>query len=299
MTWIGPQFLDIVVFLATPGGEPGGTAFLVHVHADDSDGTAYLVTAKHNLEESKSDSVVVRFNEGSGATEIPTSREDWFVHDSADVAVLAATGDLARIPAASGKALPVDGFVSNALTFPTMHLSSATQIVGGETVQVGDEVFFTGLFSASAGKERNMPVARFGRLSRLAGEPVTLKRWGGTSAVKVHAHLVECLSWGGASGSPVFARRQTMTMLMARDGKPRGVHFDYVVGLLGLVTAHWDLRRRAAVQEAPGSGSPGDRGEEERALEAHFELNSGLAIVTPAQSIGELLYRDDVIAARS
>lgn len=298
MSWIGTQFLDIVVFLSTPGRGPGGTAFLVDVPAQDSDGMRYLVTAKHNLEEAQSDTVLVRFNEGSGVSEIRTSRDDWFTHDSADVAALAITGGLGRIQKALGKALPIEGFVDESLSFPTMHLPNQAQVVGGKSIQVGDEIFFTGLFSESAGSEQNLPVARFGRLSRIANEPIALRRWGGTNIAKITAHLVESLSLGGASGSPVFARRQTIETLVTSDGRPRGVRLDYVVGLLGLVTGHWDLQRKAVVTSSPKMCSwiPDADGTE---LDVRISLNSGIAIVTPASVITELLCREDVVEQRS
>lgn len=297
MTWIGNQFLDIVVFLSTPGKEPGGTAFLVHAPAADSDGMAYLVTARHNLEEAQSETVVVRFNEHSSVREIQTLRDDWYTHDSADVAALAITGKLMRIQKALGKALPIEGFVNESLSFPTMHLDRHTQIVGGKNVQVGDEVFFTGLFSESTGSTRNLPIARFGRLSRIADEPITMTQWGGTSMAKVRAHLVESLSWGGASGSPVFARRQTIEPI-TRNGRPQGVKFDYVVGLLGLVTGHWDLERKALVKRSSESCSVGLE-EDDAELDVRISLNSGIAIVTPASYISALLRREDVVKQRS
>ncbi len=64
-------------------------------------------------------------------------------------------------------------------------------------------VFFVGLFAQDYGRQQNLPVARFGQISRMPIEPVTFKYPGGVTT-KALAYLVECRSWGGHSGSPVL-----------------------------------------------------------------------------------------------
>src|SRR5207253_3257650 len=42
-------------------------------------------------------------------------------------------------------------------------------------VGVGDEVFFVGLFVQHAGEARNLPMARFGHISRMPVEPIEVQ----------------------------------------------------------------------------------------------------------------------------
>jgi hypothetical protein len=62
----------------------------------------------------------------------------------------------------------------------------------------GTEVFFTSLFTPHIGKERNYPVARFGKVALVTEEKVD---WDGKDT---ELFLMETSSYGGNSGSPVF-----------------------------------------------------------------------------------------------
>jgi len=65
-------------------------------------------------------------------------------------------------------------------------------------IREGDEVFFSGLFIPHIGEDRNLPIVRFGRVSLVTDEKIN---WNGT---KIELLLIETISVGGNSGSPVF-----------------------------------------------------------------------------------------------
>lgn len=66
-------------------------------------------------------------------------------------------------------------------------------------LELGDEVFFSGLFYPHSGTRRNIPIVRIGNVAALLEEPV-LNRNG----VPMDLYLMESRSIGGLSGSPVF-----------------------------------------------------------------------------------------------
>jgi hypothetical protein len=72
---------------------PVGTAFFVSVpHEHDGDVSfKYLVTARHTIEKTDKDCLYVRMNKkDQGVIDCPTRRDDWRLHERADVAVILA-----------------------------------------------------------------------------------------------------------------------------------------------------------------------------------------------------------------
>jgi hypothetical protein len=134
-------------------------------------------------------------------------------------------------------------------------------------VSVGTEIFVPGLFSVEPGKKRNLPVARFGHSSRKPTEALVLGKK--NSPFEQLAYLAEFRSWGGQSGSPVFCIfRQT----------PKDMLPVFYIAFLGIVYGHFDIK----------SGKVDD---------VH-DANSGIGIVTPAEFIKALLYREDLVKER-
>jgi hypothetical protein len=62
-----------------------------------------------------------------------------------------------------------------------------------------EDVFLTGLFSNHAGKKKNIPIVMVGTIAAMPDEPVE------TDWCDVAAYLIDIRSFGGLSGSPVFA----------------------------------------------------------------------------------------------
>jgi len=198
-TIIPSDVKDVVNFIFIINDEgnkvPNGTGFFVGVKSKTDVGSAYiyLVTAKHVLQDKDNkfySSVYVRLNMKDGGSEfieIPLqsiSQNGIFTHQESTV-------DIAVIPFAPNqdkydfKYLP-----ENFLT--TKELFESNEI------KVGDDIFFTGLFTAHFGKNRNHPIVRFGKVALITDEKV---EWEGEL---MDLYLVELQSFGGNSGSPVF-----------------------------------------------------------------------------------------------
>lgn len=272
---------------------PGGTAFQVLLIDDDGKGAwPYFVTARHNIENSSQDKIYVRVNNDyrseSGYVDAETRRDQWIKHDTADVAILslhhlppARQGVGVKIAGVDLKAF-IDLDVYKDPRLPKGLLAHA----GGIQIDVGDDVFIMGLFVQRPGKERNLPIARFGAISRMPHEPIRMEREPG-AYFDAQAYLVEVKSWGGHSGSPVFWTIPISVTMQTPTGE--FLHRqEWARGLLGLVSAHDDIRQKA-----------------ERSGEFHnlagdiiTKANSGIAIVTPATAIKELIMREDVVKDR-
>lgn len=143
--------------------------------------------------------------------------------------------------------------------------------------------FFTGLFAETAGEARNLPVARFGNISRLPTDQVLYMETKGRGRIGVVGYLAETHSRGGFSGSPVFVHRQlfTATMVTALKDTPRQVvgSVVFVRAFIGLVSAHFDTE-----DESSGQGTKSDA-----------KFNSGMAIITPTENVRELLMENDEV----
>src|SRR4029077_15217810 len=70
---------------------------------------------------------------------------------------------------------------------------------GDRKVELGDEVFFTGLFHPHCGEGKNIPIVRIGNVAALREEPVL-----NPDGRPADLYLAESRSIGGLSGSPVF-----------------------------------------------------------------------------------------------
>jgi hypothetical protein len=238
---------------------------------------AYLVTAAHVLDAIRKksagkDCVLVRVNTVDGASKwIRTYLGSWKVHsDSAtDIAVL--------------KFGPL-GEEWDHICWPD-HAFVNSQKSGVENpmlidvaeyrIELGDEVYFPGLFWPHKGKIRNLPIVRFGNISCLRGEKVS------TEFGMTDAYLVEARSIGGLSGSPVFINlisSQRELKVGKNDAFYGRFHLEQSPSsfrLLGLMHGHFkapDMEPKAA-----------------RTLREWEKINMGIAIVIPAEKILEAI----------
>ena len=273
--------------------KPVATGFFVRVPLE-GDGEAlavdYLITARHCIEEARAygagGSVYIRFNKKVGGfAEIATQVDDWVEHDTADIAALM------TLPSVLPKGItPAD------LDTSSLNLSSfvgpgphyrvkGTGEFSGVDVQprVGHEVYFLGLFTEHAGSDRNLPIARFGHISRM---PDFIEIEHGSVRFKTIAYLVEFHSIGGHSGSPVFFLYpiNIVTPVRHEENETEYPLYDiaHMTGLMGLVTGHYPIIEES--RNSVGATPP--------------ELNSGIAVVTPACAIKELLMRKDFVNRR-
>jgi hypothetical protein len=313
---IPPHFSDCVAFVcerAKRGNRPGGTAFFIELDEGRRTWT-YLVTALHNIDEIYGSDVYVRVNTHTeiqaplGFEDIQTRKDDWFQHDRADVAVILSPIEPQRHAI---QRVPADLFVNARYRFdaarmsgrgnPALEASLSATFPDGIDVQVGDEIFFPGLFVQSAGNNRNLPVVRFGHVARMPGDEFVVLGTKRGGEREVRAYLAETHSWSGYSGSPVFwhfeynitaaltAMRaqtpQSPLALSSRAPEPERVNVmisrGWATALLGLVSGHYDVPTKS---------------KDER---VETLLNAGIAIITPAENIRELLMREDVVEHRN
>lgn len=173
---------------------PLGTGFFVHVPVQVTNAFMYFVTAKHVLKDTNDQylrKVFIRVTLSNGALgyyPMSLTSTNWdkvYTHTDASV-------DLAVVP----WTLPLT--VLRQISIPRNLI--ATQLHYNKFgIREGDEMFFTGLFTPFYGKESNIPVFRFGRLSVITEEKVS---W--PEEPPQHLYLMQTDVFGGNSGSPTF-----------------------------------------------------------------------------------------------
>jgi hypothetical protein len=264
-----------------------GTFFLV-----EFDGFLYATTAAHVYEGVRrltQDGILyLRMNlKVGGSTWAPTRLLDWVSHPTdhgVDVAVCQ---------------VGIDGLVWDVAAFP-MSLAAIPSVLNPPRVlnprmpphvrerlsaplrvELGDEVFLTGLFAKHYGKARNIPIVRTGAIAAMPEERIAWRRRTveGDLDVEMDAYLVEARSIGGLSGSPVFfypgPTRQIGGSVATVAGRP-------AFYLLGLMHGHWDEPREEPDAVMEVVERVGDTDSEEMRLE---KVNMGIGIVVPVESI--------------
>jgi hypothetical protein len=272
---VARQYLKCVAFLCVEtatGITPRATGFFV-VYERDDQLIVYLVTAAHNIYKARAagcDKLVARVNREDGGTPIALDipHEAWTCSPLTDVAVVRMTDE---------EFLEAD-------IYPRWSDWLATdKWIKDWHVGTGDPVIIPGLFTQIK-TQQIQPILRFGRISMMPEEKIGITIVDDETVTKVDAYLVEALSRGGVSGSPVF---------VVCDPHDRGWVFDDSEGwwgdkqpdddpirLLGLVHGHYD------VHTGEDSFAP--------QLMGDYELNSGIAVVIPAQAITALLELPEV-----
>ncbi len=268
---VSDDILHCVAFLcdreedaADAKDRPSATAFFVRFGLGENHGRPpwrrYFVTAKHNLDRIAGAEVFVRLNRRDGPPEPWTTRkDDWTLHSTADVACVPIEQSL--LERHGHKSIPLHPMVGQDYTYRSVPIG------------LGDDVVFVGLFYPRPGSDRNLPVVRFGHIAAMPSEPIRVRsgaRDGGSIEFDVTGYLVESRSWGGHSGSPAI---WWMPGVLGHQ-----VEEDSVVhGFFGLVSAHYDIEQ--PVREKGGSGFDG----------VLTDINAGMAVVTPASLLHELI----------
>jgi len=254
----------------------------------------YVVTARHCIDNAqKYGQVYIRVNRKKGKfLEFPTRAEDWLLHDNADVAAIPVLRNASPVGVEPTDldfgSLGLSSFVGNGPDYKVV----AETNWGPKEIQprVGHQVYSLGLFTEHYGAERNLPIAKFGHISRMP-DNVELKI--GDIRFSVVAYLVEFHSLGGHSGSPVFFLYPLVTedqirlpVEAGRGGEQKNVlvsvNLAWISGFMGLISAHYDIEK-----EAKKTGNS-----------IEVELNSGIAVVTPAEAVSQLLMREDLVDYR-
>jgi hypothetical protein len=246
--------------------DPVGTVFFLGYDPPPGTSSAsrvFAVTARHVIDGLKGKGCckcVLRLNsvkkeDGIESIEVPL--ENWIFHPSdkgLDVAVYE-RGIPSNI---DQKVLPIS-------------LGATQERLVSNEVDLGDEVFISGLFTHHYGNERNIPIVRVGNLAALDGERVS------TQSGPIEAYLVEARSTGGMSGSPVFVNlgniRPKKHGLEVSSGDPK-------ILLLGLIHGHY----KVDAEESPLFDDV--KGHKAKII---AEINSGIAIVVPFYRILEVV----------
>jgi hypothetical protein len=272
---IPEELLSSVVFLVTK--EPGeqdcdkkcrGTAFFVGMwsEANKDWGYPYLVTAKHNIAKAKKDGLelYVRINRTDEKSEDIRIDGDWIYPDDPSV-------DLAVLLFSPGK--------------PYWYMPLAQQMQADESrlqdlgVGIGDEIVIAGLFTRRTGREKNLPIVRFGNIAAMPEEPLYDSKTG----LDYQAYLIEARSFGGLSGSPVFVYfgGDRMVSGVVREQPPKGYR---MLILLGILRGHWEHEEPVPFASAFSDESP--------------KINWGIAVVTPATELLKLLRSEEFVKVR-
>jgi hypothetical protein len=227
----------------------------------------YLVTAGHVIEHAKDPSwsddgfVYLYLNGKHGARfqPMPTKIEHWYFHPT-DGAVDVAVLPFRMLPEADHTAVEFE-------LSPEVEANPKRW-----RIDVGTDVFITGLFLRHKGRERNIPIVRTGTIAALPDkkEPVDIGDPSADEERNIEAYLVETHSMHGLSGSPVFANPFDV-----RSGPKFGLVAMHI--WIGVVSAHWDVDQ--------------DKREKRK-------INSGIAIVSPKESVWEVLQHPRLVEMR-
>jgi hypothetical protein len=271
------EYLSSVFFLGldtshddVPEIHYAGTGFYFWLdnEFDPSLGRLYFVTARHSIERAQgaAGSLFVRLNTEDGRsvrTEI--DKYEWAFHDDATV-------DIAAV------AITFTGTDPRTVEHARLHRDSCLTAarIKEHNIGIGSETTVIGMFRPRPGDVRNIPVVRSGVIAAMPGEPIYDET---APSEPFTAYLVEVLSLGGLSGSPVFVHT-----LAGRDHRhptrqtgPARVEtwteWNQGTFLLGVVRSHYDEPPPAPDDRRPRSEW----------------INKGIAAVTPIEAVLEVL----------
>jgi hypothetical protein len=81
-----------------------------------------------------------------------------------------------------------------------------SDMITAQQVREGQDVFFSGLFLSHVGQKKNQPIIRFGKVALISDEKIEWREHNQTKWLDLY--LLECQSFAGNSGSPVFFQAQ-------------------------------------------------------------------------------------------
>jgi hypothetical protein len=135
-------------------------------------------------------------------------------------------------------------------------------------IGAGDDVFVTGLFVYHKGNAKNIPIIRTGNIAMIPDERIATHDFG-----DMEAYLIEVWSIGGLSGSPVFALKPVESQ-------------KSMFYLIGFIQGHWNTKAATIIDTTIQDGK------------INADVNVGIAIVTPAQKILDIVYSEKLNSLR-
>jgi hypothetical protein len=227
----------------------------------------YVVTNWHLL---NCGATIIRINTDNGKSrKIDTEPHEWqFIPSSDDLAAYDITDDLHD--ASHGDDEKIVSIHENIFVTPDVIVSN--------NITIGEDVFMVGLFVGHPGNEQNIPLGRFGNLSRLASDQSPVEQPNGTLRP---SHLIDMRSRGGFSGSPVFIYRTPFNDLSTVAGRMRSMPKpgDSFLMFLGVHCAQFPEEARVTVAESKGNIREGDV----------LKIPSRMTVVVPAWQVTRLL----------
>jgi hypothetical protein len=265
---IPQDFKKCVAFVALQMADQSfrlcGTVFFVN-RDNSKNKLSYAVTAKHILDGIKRkglEEIMFRINlKNNSSTWIKSHLSAWKIPEDPNV-------DIAILPMT---------FMEDYdhLVFP-MSLALNSNIISTNEIDVGDEVFITGLFVHHHGVNKNIPIVRIGNIAAMPGEKIQ------TREQSMDAYLIEARSIGGLSGSPVFVNLGVSRLLAGRVQHASGP----MLYLSGIIYGHYDVTTDQIDNSI----------EDSTKIE---KVNTGIAIVTPIEKLEELFCSTKVIELES
>src|ERR1700730_10923690 len=224
----------------------------------------YAVTHRHVLDIGAS---IIQINTENGKSrQIETEPHEWFfIPDTDDLAVCDITDQ-------------INEQEDDIITYIAESTFLTKDFIESRDIGMGEDVFMIGLFIEHPGKGKNVPLGRFGNLSRLADEQSPVEQNGNLCP----SHLVDMRSRAGCSGSPVFVYRTPFSDL-SRNGAFTGqpVHpGDYFLKFLGVHCAQFPEEMTFRKAESRGDIiKEGDK----------LMTNSSITVVIPAWQISKII----------
>lgn len=255
-----------------------GTAFLVTVQSS-AFSHLYVVTAGHIVDGTAAS--FVRVPRTGQLEPLDLDVPEWLPHPRHDVAV-------------APIALPPDhNLVSTALSQFVDDEQWETDPEFSPELALGDAVYFIGLLGkVDAMTESNIPMVRAGTLGRLWQEQLPVRRTPVDAVKYITAHLIDCRSFGGFSGSPCYLQQGRAGVVQLPEGGGPAITTKYRTGLLGLIGGHFDdwMRTRSR------SAAPDEVGGISDDIEA--PVSTGVGYVIPAEFIREALMAKEFVDIR-
>lgn len=274
--YIPPDLRQCSFFLSAQRGmegvQPVGSGAFLLIRSPDNQKhfQIYAVTARHCIEacmemNGPEADIFIRVNGVAGEfREHRTKAKDW-ISPPDDSGVDLAVCEFEDDGANAGFAVDIE-----------FHEPVCAKDFEDEAISLGQDVFMIGLFVRHPGKKQNTPIARGGIFSAAPSDTVQInlrtQRNPLIKAAKVY--LVECRSLGGLSGSPIFAQYATMHRTKYAIEMWNGVP---PTRFLGIVSGHCQVNEHEIDAVTENWDPKKDK------------LNSGIAIVVPAEKVVEIL----------
>jgi DNA-binding transcriptional regulator of glucitol operon len=246
---------------------PRATAFFVSIFEHQHQWN-YVVTAQHvvsGLLLAKHDIWIRNNNKEGRPIEMKVLPEHWSYGLSSPDGL---ETDVAVVPVV---VTPDEDVLAVALNGPQSLLLTEKEIAQYD-IGVGDEIHIAGLFRIHYGRQKNVPIIRVGNIAMMEGEPVWTRYCG-----YVEAHLIEAMSIGGLSGSPVFVNIGLHRIIKSRTVATSGRPYLF----LGLMHGHFDIKNlnEDVVDEDETASLKG--------------VHTGIGVVIPARKIVEIIFHPE------